>query len=166
MPNLITIFLPHWSGLRQGPNKCQACPPVLVLAVLLQTSHSSRCHLHPHPGAIILSSSPPPYHSSPPPPPPSSLIVMFFFISDHLVIFNINVPHPATIPALEEPRVHAIVADNACSQTPMRRCLRTGVGTSICLVEENFPRDLSRGRMTCPRRGKNTMIYYFYGFAR
>jgi hypothetical protein len=58
---------------------------------------------------------------------------------------------------LEEPRVHAPGTHGR---------LQKGVGVSIRLAEGVSPRDLSRGRMFCWRRRKNTMIYYFFGFAR
>jgi hypothetical protein len=57
----------------------------------------------------------------------------------------------------------AVVAHraNARAQTPTRGRLRKGVGVSICTAEGVFPRDLSRGRMICRQRRKNTMIYHF-----
>jgi hypothetical protein len=50
---------------------------------------------------------------------------------------------------------------DARAKTPTRGRFWKGVGVSICTAEGVFPRDLSRGRMICRRRRKNTMIYHF-----
>ena len=59
------------------------------------------------------------------------------FFVDCLVVYVIYilVLHLTTIPALEEPMVHATVVNNAHAQTPTHRHLRKDVGVSICMVE-------------------------------
>jgi hypothetical protein len=117
--------------------------------------------------APVLSPSTLPYLSS---PPPSSLVVdcNVFSITSHSnrLVIDVVVLHPTAIPALEEPSVHATVAHGPRAEMPTRGRMRQGVGVSIHLAKGVSPRDLSRGRMFCWRRRKNTMIKYFYGCAR